>query len=449
MTLATTPPYDGDAPGAVGQRAVVVGGSIAGLIAARVLADAFERVVVVERDPLPSEPVTRRNVPQADHVHVLLEAGQRTLEDLFPGLTADVRDAGGLQVDVGRDLAYYDEGGFVTAPDDPPSLLCASRPLLEAILRRRVAERPSITLRDRHRVTDYRTDDAGRRVTGVAAETHAGEAVALDAELVVDATGRTSRTPDWLDDHGYAPPPVSEVRVDVGYATVTVERPPDDRRGFLVPPSHPRTRGATVVPVENDRWTVTLIGVHGDDPPTDPDEFEAYAADLPVPEVAAVLSDRPWIEAEAHRYPFPASRRRRYEALDRFPDGLVVLGDGVASVNPIYGQGMTVAALQSLHLHHALATGGLDDLAARFFDGVGDLVDTVWRLTVGADFQFPQAEGDRPFGTRLVNPLLSRLIRTAHTDPVVATHLSNVLVLNEPPTTLARPGILRRVFLSR
>lgn len=198
--------------------------------------------------------------------------------------------------------------------------------------------------------------------------------------------------------------------VDVAYSTVRIERPTDDRRMLLVAPDAPRTRGGALIPVGGDRWEEIIQGIHGDDPPTQKDELLEFAESLPVPEFETLLRSQEWLSDEAQRYPYPASLRRRYETLDEFPDGLVVTGDAIASFNPIYGQGMSVAALDALLRHHALADGGLDSLAQRFFDRTSDLVDPVWQIVIGGDFAFPQTTGPRPTGAALTNWYMDQIM---------------------------------------
>jgi 2-polyprenyl-6-methoxyphenol hydroxylase-like FAD-dependent oxidoreductase len=199
-------------------------------------------------------------------------------------------------------------------------------------------------------------------------------------------------------------------------------------------------------PVEDDRWMLTLFGMHGEHPPGDPEGFTEFAGSLPINDFARVVEDHGLASDGIEQYPFPSNRRVRYEDLGRFPDGLLVVGDGIASYNPIYGQGMSVAALQALQLHHALAADGTDDLPARFFERAAAVVDDAWRLAVGADFQFDETSGPKPTGTDLVNRYFSRLIRTATTDGRVADAFHRVVIMEERPTSLFRPGILWRVF---
>ncbi|WP_436924569.1 FAD-dependent oxidoreductase [Halosimplex amylolyticum] len=446
MTLATVPRYEPDRLSVVDDHAVVVGGSMAGLFAARVLADRFEEVTVVERDPLPDEPVPRDGVPQAHHPHALLEAGRATMEDLFPGYGEDLLSAGGLLTDAATDVAFYDEGGFLAdGPKRIPQYI-ATRPLFEYVARRQLTDLDGVHVRAGCRCLDYLVDDTATAVDGVAVLDRNSAREELPAELVVDASGRASRTPSWLADNGYTPPPVDEVEIDVVYSSLAVQRPPEDRRTIFAPASHPRTRGGVALPVEGDRWLVNVHGMHGDHPPADATEFREFASNLPIPHIERILERHRWVSEEIERYPFPSNRRCYYEDLDRFPDGLLVLGDAIASFNPIYGQGMSVAALESLVLHHTLASTGSEDLAFRFFDRASEVVDIAWTMAVGADLQFSATTGRRPRGSELFARYLSRLTRKAHTDGELRDALYRVIMMETHPSALLRPGVAWRVL---
>lgn len=446
MTLAAVDRYHPNGASDVGRRAVVAGGSMAGLCAARVLADTFDEVVVLERDDLPAEPRPRTGAPQTSHPHALLEAGRSTLEDLFPGFGEDVLSEGGLLVDAGTDLAYYDQGGFIADTEARLPTYTASRPLFEHVVRSHVRDLENVRVLDDTRQTGYQTNETTSAVTGVEFRAAGGAERSLEADLTVDATGRTSRTPQWLKENGFEAPPIDEVQVDVTYSTIQVERPPEDRRVLFVPPTPQRTRGGAVFPIEGDRWQVIVQGVHGDDAPTDPDRFRQFVESLPVASLGRLVRRQPWVTDEIEHYPFPASRRNRYEALDRFPDGLVVTGDAIASFNPIYGQGMSVAALEAVLLKHALTGGGLEEIGRRFFSRATEVVDEVWRMAVGADFAFDQTTGPKPFGTDLTNRYLARLLRRAHTDPTLSEAFLRVLRLERPASTLLAPSIAWRVL---
>jgi flavin-dependent dehydrogenase len=447
MTLADVPRYDESAVYRCGEHAVVVGASMAGLVAARTLADAFDRVTVLDSDPLADDPVTRRGVPQGHQPHVLLEAGRATLADLFPGYGEALLRDGGLVIDWTTDLVHYERGGYLAPGPRRRPMYTASRPLFEAVTRRCLASVDGVRLRPECRFVDYHLVADGTGVEGVVVESGGSDGTStLPADLVVDATGRTSRTPAWLEAQGYERPPEEEVTVDVQYSTAVVDRPADDRRAFFVPPTAPRTRGGGAFPVEGDRWLVTLQGVHGDDPPTEPAALVAFADSLPVDHLARLLDEREWVDDGVESYPFPSNRRRYYEELDRFPDGLVVLGDAVASFNPVYGQGMSVAALEALILHHALADGGLDGLGPRFFDRASEVVDVAWTMAVGSDLGYEATVGSQSTVESLFTRYLARLVRTAHDDGVVADAYGRVVTMEEPPTSLLTPGIVARVL---
>lgn len=445
MTLAQVDRLDSSSVPAVDERAIVVGGSIAGLTSARVLADVFEEVVILERDTLPTEPRARSGAPQTSHPHALLEAGRATMEDMFPGFGEEVLAAGGLMIDAGTDMAYYDQGGFVAESGARLPTYCASRPLFEQVIRRHVRHLDPVRIEDETRMTGYLTNEARTAVTGVEFRRGDGTEQQLIGDLTIDATGRTSKTPQWLTGQGYEAPRVDEVRIEVSYSSIRVERPPDNRAVLFAPPSAPRTRGGAVIPIEDDQWEVIVQGVHGDDAPTEPAPFRQFVNSLPVSEFSQLLSEQTWISHDIDHYPFPSSRRHRYDELEKFPEGLVVTGDAIASFNPIYGQGMSVAALEAVQLHHTLAAG-LDNVAPRFFDRASNVVDAVWGMAVGADFAFPQTSGPKRRGTDMMNWYLERLLRQAHKDAVVSEAFMRVMRLERPPSSLLKPSIARRVL---
>ncbi|MBB6647324.1 FAD-dependent oxidoreductase [Halobellus ruber] len=446
MTLSSASAYEAAAVPDSGDHAIVVGGSMAGLLTARVLIDGYDRVTLLERDPMTDEPVARRGIPQSQHVHVMLEPARIVLNDLFPGYQDEVRDEGALVLDAATELDYFDNGKRLADPASELPMLCASRPLFEQVVRRRVTDSPEIRIRDECQFVDYRSDDDATAVEGVRFRGETGEERTLSADLVVDATGRTSRTHKWLADNGYTSPPTDRVDVDLAYGTVTVDRPSEERRAYFCVPQVGEPKGGVAIPAEGDSWIVTLFGMHGGHPPGDIESYIDFADRLPMSSIADLLRQQEWVSEEVSVYPFPASQWRHYEALDRFPDGLVVTGDAIASFNPIYGQGMSVAALDALQLHHVLSNGA-HDIGLRFFDRAETHLEVVWQVAVGGDFQFEETDGPKPFGTDIFNRYLSRLIDTAHDNEQVAEAFYRVLRLEERPTSLFHPRIAARVLL--
>ncbi|GAA3440135.1 FAD-dependent oxidoreductase [Kutzneria kofuensis] len=307
-----------------GGRAVVLGGSMAGLLAARVLADTYQRVVVVDRDQLDQVTTARRGVPQGAHVHGLLAKGQQVIEELFPGFTEKIVADGAPLSDLAGTVRWYFHGRRLSAAPSELTCVAASRPVLESHVRARVAARTTVEMLEQHDILGLTTTSGRERVTGVRLRRPDGSEHRLTADLVVDATGRGSRTPVWLEELGYRRPAEDRVKIDLTYTTRRYRRCPPEVFGRDVSinpvstPSHPR--GAFLTRIENDQYAVSLTGVLGDRAPTDPDGFLDWARSLPVPDVYRAIRDaEPLDDPVAFRY--PASVRRRYERLDRFRTG--------------------------------------------------------------------------------------------------------------------------------
>jgi 2-polyprenyl-6-methoxyphenol hydroxylase-like FAD-dependent oxidoreductase len=422
---------------------------MAGLTAARVLADAYERVTVMERDALPEAAAHRRGVPQSRHAHGLLAGGRVALEELFPGLTDELVANGALSGDLQAESRWYNRGlRLCPAPSDLRAV-AVSRPLLEGYVRERVLALSNVRVVDRCGAAGLVATPDGRGVRGVRVTRRADSSAeeVLEADLVVDATGRGSRSPLWLEELGYPRPAEDEVRIGVAYASRIYRRRRDHLDGdtaVVVAATLDRPRGGVMLAMEGDRWMVTLNGYLGQRPPADPDGFVAFAAGLPVPDIFEVISDaEPLGEVLPARY--PASVRRRYERLPRFPDGYLVTGDAVCGFNPIYGQGMSVAALEALALRKCLRAGPAG-LARHFFAKVARIVDIPWGIAVGADLRFPGIQGARTAKVRLVNAYLARFHLAAATDPVLGRAFLRVVNLMDRPEGLLRPTVVMRVL---
>ena len=436
----------------IGDHAVVLGASMAGLLAARVLADAYGRVTVIDRDQLPEASTHRRGVPHGRHAHALLARGQQALEELFPGLTADLIAQGVPTGDLLADGRWYVSGHRLRQQHIGLVSLCVSRPFLEGYVRARVRALPNVAFLDSCDIVGLAATPDGRRISGarVLGRADGSAEEELGADLVVDATGRGSRTPAWLHALGYARPDEEQVRVGLGYATRTYRLPPDALDGDLAvldatTPEHPR--GGALLRLEGDRWMVTLAGMLGDHPPTDPDGFLAFARSLRFPDIYQTVRDAAPLD-DPVGFRFPASVRHRYERLDRFPDALLVMGDAVCSFNPIYGQGMSVAALEALALRRHLQRGA-EPQPRRWFRGLARVVDVPWDIAVGGDLAVPGVQGRRTLKDRLVHAYIARLHAAAEHDATLASAFVRVAGLVAPPQSLLHPSIAVRVLRAR
>jgi 2-polyprenyl-6-methoxyphenol hydroxylase-like FAD-dependent oxidoreductase len=435
-------------------KAVVIGASISGLLAARVLADFYDTVTVVDRDVLPHGPLNRRGVPQGAHSHLVLARCLQILSELFPGFLDELL-ADGVPVWVDGDLSKIDlsvgghslvRTGNLRCPEANAQYY-PSRPLLEYIVRQRVQAISNVTIIGGREAVGLIATTDRRLITGVrvACRDGGGEAT-LTAQLVVDATGRGSRTPAFLECLGYGRPPEDELVVRMSYASQLL-RIPGGMLGTRVVGRVPvpgRPAGFVLVGNENDLWVLTLSALAGHDPPTRHAEILRFIGQVAPPDVlAAVRAAQP--VGEMRRYRVPSNRWRRYDKMRRIPDGLVVVGDALCSFNPIYAQGITIAALDAValrdclqHRHH--------HLPRRFFRAAAKNIAVAWRTAVGADLALPEVVGPRPASMRISNAYMDLVQIAAETDVVVAEQFLSVIGMIDSPACLLRPKVVIRIL---
>jgi flavin-dependent dehydrogenase len=424
--------------------AVVIGSSIGGLLDARVLSEHFQKVTILERDELPATPTPRRCVPQAQHIHLMLEAGSRALEDLFPGLVHDMQQGGARVIDMGRDVAWQHFGAWRTRYHSDIAMVLSTRTFLEWNIRRRVEALPNVEIRPRCAVLGLVADGAQQRVTGVRVKDPAGEDT-LSADLVVDASGRGTRTPAWLQALGYGAPETEEMGIDLAYTSRFYRRPAWFRDEWQVMVQYPRSPGSWragfIANVEDDRWLVSVNGYFGDHAPTDGAGFLAFARSLPRPGVYDYIRDaEPLTEPVTHK--IPTSRWLHYERMQRWPDGFVATGDAVCAFNPIFGQGMTLACLGARLLGACVAESRtLRGLAPRFQRALPGLIRLPWFVATAMDLHYPQTSGVRPAGIGVLHWYLGRLLELTSLDTRVYHELNCVLHMRSGLTALLRPGV--------
>ena len=435
--------------------AVVVGGSVAGLLMASALSEAFESVTIYDRDSLPDNAEPRRGVPQGRHAHALHGRGADALGELLPGFWDDMVAAGGLTGDAQTDVAWYLDGYRLKPARSGLTGMALTRPTLEHLIRRRTAALPNVKIAECVDVTSLLTEDG--RVTGVRIRPSGRDTVTADpaeepvaADLVVDATGRGSRAATWLAELGFPVPRTSQVRAGVVYVSRHYRSEPaqiDGLIGALTTPYPGQPRAAVVLRQEGSKFVVVLAGMVGEDPPMDEAGMLAFADSVDCPEVTEVLRTSPPLN-DPVKMRFPASVRHHYEALGRYLDGFLVAGDALSCLNPVYGQGMTIAALEALALKALLAAGVTEGLPRRYFRATGKLVAEAWSTSAIGDLRFPEAEGKRRPVDRLINAYLERYRAAASVDATLGTAFLRVANTIDPPTRLLSPGRVVRVFRS-
>lgn len=444
------------------RRAVVIGGGIAGLVAARVLVEYVPSVVLVERDALPAEATFRPGVPQSRHVHALFVRGRLLLDRLFPGLGAELVESGAVPLEWPADILWHSPFGWGGRFRAGLLTYSTSRELLEWSIRRRLLADRRVTVLDDHQVTGLSYDAGRARVDGVrvrrcgpqASEADAGTTVR--ASLVVDASGRESRAPRWLAELGYPVPDETVVNSFLGYASRFYTKPREAApswKGAVVQRRRPHgTRSGVLMPMEGDRWIVTLAGAARDYPPNDEAGFLEFARSLDHPIIYDQIKDlQPASPVWSYRR--TENRLRHYDRLARRPEQFVVLGDAVCAFNPVYGQGMTVATMgastlaRCLREHRRAGRAEWTGFAGRFQVALRKTLGLPWLMATGEDFRYPVTEGPRPGRfSRASHWYFDRLMEVSVTDAVVHRTFLEVVHLLRPPAALVHPRIVARVL---
>ena len=435
--------------------AVVIGGSMTGLLAARVLSDHFEQVTIIERDRLIEEAEPRKGVPQGRHVHGWLARGVAIMSEYFPDLFPTLAQDGAILVSM-EDLRWNQLGVWMTPVRSPVKILFQSRPFLEQHVRDQLATRDNVRIMDACEVSQLCAHKDG--ITGVVLHYRSGEQheEALSADLVVDASGRGSRAPQWLNSLGYGNVQETSVKIDVGYATRIYRCPaqlPANWKALLIygrPPDD--KRGGVIFPIQGGYWMVTLIGSLRDYPPDDEAGFLEFARSLAQPDLYEAIKDAEPITPNAV-YKYCANRWRHYERMERLPEGFIIMGDAACSFNPVYGQGMSVAAVEAQSLDRCLreqekfaGNNSWIGFTSRFQQAIARDIKTPWLLSTGEDLRFPGAEGKRSLSIRLLNRYMQRVIELTASDPHMTATLLRVRNLLKPLSTLFRPHIILAVL---
>ena len=439
-----------------GRHALVIGGSLAGLFAARVLADSFDTVTIIDRDIFPVMPEHRKGVPQSYHAHGLLATAFPIIEQFFPGIMNDLRADGAATASNMVPIAIVSPKGLLPLPKEPRKIISFSRPLLEWHVRDRVSKRPEVHIIANTEVTGLLATQDRTRVTGIQMRERGqqGRTATLHADLIVDASGRHSQAPQWLIELGYEVPPVETINSDLRYASRFYAKPeqfPAEWQNLIVNGGPPHGHAGLVLSVDHGRWHVTLAGMAGNSPPTDEEGFLQWARDLPDPSIyEAVRLAQPLTPIRG--YGTPENHLRHFERLQRWPTGFIVTGDAVCAFNPIYGQGMTVSALDAMTLQRCLQEQQRSpraDFEQCFQQQLAGTVADAWLLATNQDLRFPgvRLNGARPNpGLRLLHRYLDLVLSSAIVDPEIAQAYFNVLTLANPPRSLVQPRVVAHVL---
>lgn len=444
--------------------AIVIGGSIAGLTTARVLTDHFDLVTVIERDQIPDTPTFRKGVPQGRQPHALLLRGQLILEQLFPGLTQELLDAGAVTVNMGAEAKWSVVDQMRVSYESEIEITSCSRPLLESTIYRHMLAHPKVHFIQQSQVIGLEADASGTFVTGVRLRSINGEhrldtpTRVIAADLVVDASGRDSDAPEWLEALGFTLPQETVISSNAGYATRIYRRPahlPADVKVMYIQTAPPHnTRGGIILPMEGDRWHVTMIGMADDLPPTDEAGYLEFARSLPSPIIYEAITQAEPLSA-INGYRRVENRERGYDQLPRYLEGFLVIGDAARAFNPVYGQGMTVAAMSSLVLdqclreqHELHSAGDFSGLARRFQAQLAAATAGAWQMSTGEDRRWAALRGEATLdpAAELAGRYIEQVIKASLTIPAVAEAFFRVQQMMDDPSLFFRPDIVLMVF---
>jgi 2-polyprenyl-6-methoxyphenol hydroxylase-like FAD-dependent oxidoreductase len=453
-------PKDEQMRAIVGRQAIVIGAGIAGLTAARALADTFEQVIVLERDELPDSPTSRTGVPQGKQPHALLARGLEGLLELFPGFNHDLDDAGAVYFNAGVDalFEYADRSPFPKR-DLGISVYSATRPLTELAIRRRVKQFSNISLRAGHRVLGLIGEPDGSTVTGVRYTCASGKAETLPADLVVDASAHAAPTLSFLEATGRSLPEKTIIGSDIRYSSTFVDVSQMNLKDYIAVATYAKApdsvRFGYLIPVENGLCQLLLIGRGNDVPPMEANALKAYAKHLATLTIYNAIKDAEFAGA-IHRYGAPESVWSHFDRLDDFPRRLLPIGDAICRFSPIYGQGMTVAIREAVLLRRLLedqATQAgslsfpamLDTLGKTFQASASAVIKAPWEIAALTDFIYPQTTGERPPDLEQALEFQAGLLLLAIRDPAVHKLMFEVQHLIKPPALLNDPDLVRRV----
>jgi 2-polyprenyl-6-methoxyphenol hydroxylase-like FAD-dependent oxidoreductase len=428
------------------KHAIVMGGSIAGLAAAAALSGRFERVTVLERDEDPCGANTHRGTPQANHTHVLLSRGRRALEGLMPGLFESMAADGAKGIDFSQDAKWFQHGSWKVRTRTNMKTWLQSRPLLDEHARRQVRALGNVELRYGVGVDEpIHERNAGSQQPGRVCGVRLRDGTELPADLVIDATGRGSRSPAWLERWGYGEVP--EQRIEIGLAYVTGEFEPAP--GVQAPSNFIgigqvapiNKRGGYLVEIEKGRWLVTLLGYHGDHPPTDIDGFRSWAGTLAQPTIHDALANARLV-GPLRRFGIPEQVRRNFEAMSALPSGYLVLGDAACVFDPTFGQGMSVAAMQAELLGRLIGKRS----TARIQRRLARVADVPWSMTCAEAHRWTETVGPDPFGAVFQRRYTGRLFDLCGKYQDVYQSVMRVIQLEASPLSLFGPHMLRRAL---
>ena len=429
---------------------LVIGAGMTGLLFGKVLSEVAERVSILDHDELPTGPEFRRGAGQMRHTHMMLDRGREIYEQLFPGAVEECCGPGTGPFDASAEFRWHQFGMWKPTPDVDVDMWPTDRTRFEWAVRRRLQEQGNVEFVPGRKAVDFVFDEEETAVRGAVFETDNGTNETWPAQLVVDAMGRGTRTPGLLEDHGFGPLPDQAYEAGVSYTTGEVHEPSDYghnwRLLYIMPGSFDSPRLGVIYRLNEDEYRVTLGGWSGVRAPTDESGFRDFARDLAHPALHEILEHTEF-SSDLRRFRVPRMQFRRYDEMDDRPDGLLVAGDAFCNFNPVFGQGMTVAAREAIALRDLI---GRDRESAAvvapstldaYYDRAASLISESWVMTAALDCQFPGVEVEERL-PRLLAPFVENLHRSSCRSSAVHETVTRLIHMQGEPTAVLRPSVL-------
>jgi len=435
-------------------KAIVIGGGIAGKLAAKALSSYFQHVIILEADRETNDKVPRKRVPQSHHPHVLLKSGEEAIEKLFPEFVTQLIENGSIVTNFTRDLKWHHFGYWKEPFSGELTMVQQSRPMLEWHLQRRINQVPNITTTYETMTEDLIVDREQNKILGVRFRSlRTGTEEELYGDMVVDASGFGSKSIEWLKTYGIE---VEEEKVwiQLFYATRLFRLKSQERPewvNLLISPSFPENPyGAFIQTIEENRFSVTFSGYANEHAPQTNEEFFAYAQSLPVPDVLDFLKQaEPITDIKIHKIPYQV--RRRFDMASQIPEGFLVIGDAHCRFDPLFGQGISVAAMEAVELQKCLqqAEHFAKGFTQLFHKKTSKLMATPWDMATTEAFRHPKIKGKKPLLQPFKQWYTKRVYQSSALDSDIYIRLARVMNLIRTPLHLFHPKVIISVIASK
>lgn len=436
------------------EKAIIIGGGISGKLAARVLSDFFKEVVVIERDSEPSGPFTRKGAPQGEHLHALLHAGEYGLEALFPGITQRFYSSGAIKINSTRDLSWFHHGVWKLQYDGGYTTTLQTRPHLEWHIEEYIKKIPNITVHYKHIVENYLFDKQANRITGVKVKNSSAQIQMLKADLIVDASGASSLSTSWLKKHNYSIP---EEKVNIGLTYISkFFHLPNQYRNWtikLVYPNPPQEKiGGTISKVEGNRYVVTLFGyqniINEKEILKDDSRFLELTKELPTLDIYQEIKNGTSLN-KISIYRVPHMIWKRYDKMRELPKGLLLIGDTVCRIDPVFGQGMSIAVLETLALQKLFQNPNyhVDKITAIFPKRTAKIISPIWNMVATEDLRYRNVKEKKSIGLVIQQWYSKKIFQLSAQNQYVYDSFIKVMNLVSPITILFHPKIIKSVIV--